>query len=177
MPVEQTTFKTATFGGFAKEDVVAYIEKTANEHKAAQEQLRRANIELSAQLQQAQKALTEAQSRLLLAEKERDVLRPDAQAYQHFIKRLGSIECQARERAATLEQEAYVRLSLALEALQAQYNTLSATMETSTQFALAELRKVEVNLTQLPRSMDQLGSELAGVMQQVESVQNIDPST
>ncbi len=175
--MEQSVFKTVTFGGFSKEDVVAYIEKTANEHNAAQEQLRRANLELAEHLQQAQRALEESQANLALVTKERDAFRPDAIAHQRFAKRIGTIECEARERAATLEHDAYVRLCLALEALQAQYNTLVATMETSTQFALAELRKVEVNLTQLPRSMDQAGVELEALRKESNQALNAEQSS
>ena len=41
--MESNTFKSVTFGGFAKQDVIDYIEKMARESAAAQDGLRREN--------------------------------------------------------------------------------------------------------------------------------------
>ena len=41
--MENNTFKTVTFGGFAKQDVIDYIEKNARDSAAAQEKLQQEN--------------------------------------------------------------------------------------------------------------------------------------
>ena len=47
---------------------------------------------------------------------ERDALRPDAGSYARFRERLGAIECEARNRADDLEEEAAAQTRRALEA-------------------------------------------------------------
>ena len=44
--MENNTFKSVAFGGFAKQDVIDYIERTARESAAAQEKLQQENNEL-----------------------------------------------------------------------------------------------------------------------------------
>ena len=91
---------------------------------------------------------------------ERDALKPDAEAYARFRERLGAIECEARQRAAGLEDEAGIRLRRLTDQFQTQYRALMSTFETTAAHVNSELRKIEVNLTQLPRAMDQSGAEL-----------------
>lgn len=94
----------------------------------------------------------------LEAEVER--LRPDAANYAQFRDRLGAIECEARERADALERATSGQLQKTVEAFRSQYSTLMSTFESTASYVTAELRKVEVNLTQLPRAMDRSGAEL-----------------
>lgn len=89
-----------------------------------------------------------------------EALRPDAQAYAQFRERIGSIECEARERAASLEASTAAQLRRTVDLFRAQYQTLMSTFETTASHVTGELRKVEVNLSQLPRAMDQAGTEL-----------------
>ena len=91
---------------------------------------------------------------------EADALRPDAQAYARFRERIGAIECEARERAAALEASTAQRLQQTVDQFRAQYQTLMSVFETTSAHVTGELRKVEVNLSQLPRAMDQPGAEL-----------------
>ncbi len=83
-----------------------------------------------------------------------NALRPDAQAYAQFRERIGAIECEARERAAELETATAKQLKQTVDLFRAQYQTLMSTFETTANHVNSELRKVEVNLTQLPRAMD-----------------------
>ena len=109
-------------------------------------------------------------------------LRADAEAYARFRDQLGAIECEARRRAVDLEEESRKRTEAAEEAsrrrtaaleeetgtrlrrladqFQAQYRTLMEGFETTAAHVNSELRKIEVNLTQLPRAMDQSDTEL-----------------
>lgn len=103
------------------------------------------------------KPLEEEVSRL---KQEVDTLRPDAEAYAQFRERIGAIECEARKRAADLEASTVAQLQQTVDLFRAQYQVLMSTFETTASHVNGELRKVEVNLTQLPRAMDQSGTEL-----------------
>ena len=87
-------------------------------------------------------------------------LRPDAEAYAQFRERIGAIECEARKRAADLEAASQAQMRRTVETFRAQYQALMHTFNSTAAHVTGELRKVEVNLTQLPRAMDQAGVEL-----------------
>ena len=87
-------------------------------------------------------------------------MRPDAEAYAQFRERIGAIECEARKRAADLERDAAQKMRQTMEEFRKQYQVLMSTFAAASAHATSELRKVEVNLSQLPRVMDQTGAEL-----------------
>ncbi len=190
-PMENNIFKSVAFGGFDKQDVISYIERTAKEASEAQEKLRRENeslrqevrslsgqvSELQAQVEALQAESAELREKLAretagrgrLEELEPEAarlraevesLRGDAEAYARFREQIGAIECEARQRAAELEDEAGDRLRRLADQFQTQYRTLMGTFESTAAHVNSELRKIEVNLTQLPRAMDQSGAEL-----------------
>ena len=185
--MENYPIKSVTFGGFDKQDVIRYIEQAAQQAAAAQqtlqtenEDLRKQAADLSAELSalraqisslsaerdQLQETLSqESASRQQLEtlkplEDEVARLRPDAEAYAQFRERIGAIECEARKRAADLEQATVSQLQKTVDLFREQYQTLMSTFESTASHVNGELRKVEVNLTQLPRAMDQAGTEL-----------------
>ena len=189
--MENNVFKSVAFGGFDKQDVVSYIERTAREASEAQEKLQQENDGLRRESQalgeeaaalrsklEAQEAenarLREALARETALRQELEALRPeterlreqvesmreDAESYARFRGQIGAIECEARQRAAGLEDEAGARMRHLAEAFQSQYRTLMSTFETTAAHVNSELRKIEVNLTQLPRAMDRPGAEL-----------------
>ena len=189
--MENNTFKSVTFGGFAKQDVIDYIEKTSKAAAEQQEHLQQENDslreqaenlsarldglllqmdvlkkerdQLAEQLEQetaARKELEPAKPEVqrLAAEVER--LRPDAEAYAQFRERIGAIECEARKRAADLESATVTRLEEMVAQFREKYQELTVMFDSTATHVTGELRKVEVNLTQLPRAMDQAGVEL-----------------
>ncbi len=87
-------------------------------------------------------------------------LRPDAQAYEHLRERVGNIECDARKRAAEIEERTVEQMSRTLERFRTQYTSLMATFTSTANYVNGELRKVEVNLSQLPRAMDPSSGEM-----------------
>ena len=91
---------------------------------------------------------------------ERDALKPDAQAYARFRERLGAIECEARNRADDLEEEAAAQTRRTLEEFRSRYQRLMSEFESAAGHVNGELRKIEVTLSQLPRALDQTGTEL-----------------
>lgn len=91
---------------------------------------------------------------------EADSLRKDAEAYVEFRNRIGNIECEAQQRAAKLEADTQAQLRRMADSFRAQYEALTGTFDAAAAHVTAELRKVEVNLTQLSRSLDGVGREL-----------------
>lgn len=186
--------KSVAFGGFDKQDVVRYIQQTAQQTAAEQEALRKEADalrekeaalaeELAAlkaqfeemttrcdQLQEALAQETAARQELeslkalegqnAALRSEMDALRPDAQAYAQFRERIGAIECEARKRADDLEAATHAQLQQTVALFRSQYQTLMNTFEAAATHVNGELRKVEVNLSQLPRAMDKTGAEL-----------------
>ena len=145
-------FKSVAFGGFDKQDVIGYIERTAREAAEAQEKLQQENDGLRQEtqalggqvsaLQAKLEALEAENARLqeslaresarreeleaMRAEAERlraqaEALRGDAEAYARFREQIGAIECEARQRAAGLEDEAGIRLRRLTDQFQTQY--------------------------------------------------------
>lgn len=98
---------------------------------------------------------------------ELDKLRPQAKAYQEFKLRIGDIECEAHRRADDLEAATTARLNQLLSACRAQYEDLVSTFDVTSNHVTGELRKVEVNLSQLPRAMDQVGANIAELEKQL----------
>ena len=165
--MENYAFKSVAFGGFDKQDVIHYIEQTAKEAAAVQERLQKENEDLQTEADSLRTQVRELQTRLETetalreqAHAELERLRPEAEAYAQFRDRVGDIECDAHKRAAELEASTTARLRRTVELFRAQYVTLMSSFESTASHVTAELRKVEVNLSQLPRAMDQAGTEL-----------------
>lgn len=157
------------------------LRKQAEEREAELEALRSQVEELTAQRDRLQEQLEEeAAARadlepLRALEKdvaritaERDALRPDAESYARFRERLGSIECEARNRADDLEEEAAVQTRRTVEAFRSRYQQLMSDFESVAGHVNGELRKIEVTLSQLPRALDQTGAELNELASRLE---------
>ena len=91
---------------------------------------------------------------------EADGLRKDAEAYVEFRNRIGNIECEAQQRAAKREADTQARLRRMAESFRVQYEALTGTFDAASAHVTSELRKVEVNLSQLPRALDPVDREL-----------------
>ena len=192
--MDNYSFKSVAFGGFDKQDVVRYLEQTAEKAAAVQRELEAENETLRKQAEAGAEELEllRAQMEELTAERvglrkklesetaaredleplralkqdvarltaERDALRPDAESYARFRERLGAIECEARNRADDLEEEAAAQTRRALEDFRSRYQRLMSDFEAVSGHVNGELRKIEVTLSQLPRALDQTGAEL-----------------
>ena len=196
--MENNTFKSVAFGGFDKQDVINYIEKTAKAAAAEQEKLQQENERVKLENETLQKELAELKVQLntiqgqwasvgaqkekltvelaqetalrqeletLKPEAERlaeevEHLRPDAAAYAQFREKIGAIEFEARKRAADLEEATQLKLQKIVDEFQQQYAQLMSTFNSTAAYVNGELRKVEVNLTQLPRALDKNSVEL-----------------
>ena len=141
------------------------------EKEALEAQKETLEAELIAQAAQIQEMapLQGLDGKVTQLEEELDRLRPDAANYAQFRDRLGAIECEARERADALERATNEQLKKTVEAFRSQYTTLMSTFESTASYVTAELRKVEVNLAQLPRAMDRPGVELEELAKRLDS--------
>lgn len=180
MDMERSAIRSVAFGGFDKEDVARYIEQLSQETEKLREErdalqekadcLEKEADELKTQVQDLSKAKEELSAevaRLAPLEKENaqlneevETLRPDAEAHVMLRGQVGAIECEARQRAAELEEHTAGQMHKALDLFRQQYQILMSTFETASSHMTGELRKMEVALTQLPRTMDQTGVEL-----------------
>ena len=178
--MEQSAIRSVAFGGFDKEDVARYIEQLSQETEKLREErdalqekadcLEKEADELKTQVQDLSKAKEELSAevaRLAPLEKENaqlneevETLRPDAEAHVMLRGQVGAIECEARQRAAELEEHTAGQMHKALDLFRQQYQILMSTFETASSHMTGELRKMEVALAQLPRTMDQTGVEL-----------------
>ena len=199
------TFKSVTFGGFDKQDVIRYIENSAKEHKdeltrlqnetnalrqdnnalnaqnaelaAKCEQLEARVKALEASSQEQQRAYTQLQQTSAAQAAELEPLRStaadlealkaeahsfrsEAESYRQFRNRIGDIECDARKRAAALEEETLSSMLNMVAEFNTKYKELSTAFDVTSSYVSSELRKIDVILTQLPRALDQLGNEL-----------------
>ena len=208
--MENNTIKSVMFGGFDKQDVIQYIEKTAKESAETLHTLQEENQELREQVETLTRQNEELQARVnhlsedqkqleqdlaqekgtheeleplkpevdrLTAEVERltaeaEALRPDAEAYARFRERMGAIECESRKRAADLEDATANQMLKTLNQFRGEYQELMHVFETAAAYVNGELRKVEVNLTQLPRAMDKTGAELNELAAMLEKIQS-----
>ena len=202
--MDNYSIKSVTFGGFDKQDVIRYIEETAQAAASAQKELQTQNDALVAEntslrsrvdkmaieiqtLQNRLQALSSENEKLHAAvsnemaarleletlkplQEEVDRLRPDAEAYAQFREKIGAIECDARKRASDLELATIQQLQSSVDLFREQYQILMSSFETTAAHVNNELRKVEVNLSQLPRTMDQPGSELNELMTRLENL-------
>lgn len=181
------------------EETVKAAAATEKELQEKLEQIRIENQELLSRLNSAEKELASLQTRfqdlnleysrvkedaareaaarlelepLKPLQEEVNRLRPDAEAYAQFREKIGAIECEARKRAADLESATIQKLQQNVDLFREQYQVLMSSFESTAAHVTSELRKVEVNLTQLPRTMDQPGSELNELMNRLENMKN-----
>lgn len=167
--VEQLTQEHSAALAALQEENAALKEKNTHleaENRSLRTQADAQAASLSQLSAQAEKLLEEVAALRDYPEKyealrtEADGLRRDAEAYVEFRNRIGNIECEAQQRAAKLEADTQAQLRRMAESFRAQYEALTGTFDAAAAHVTAELRKVEVNLTQLPRSLDGVGREL-----------------
>ena len=115
------SFKTCMFGGFDRQDVVTFIEKTAEEHRTALETLQTENDTLRRERDDAVaendtlRLLAEEDARLRednarLEQQENDALRGPAGEYQSLKEHVADIEISAHRRTEEFRARAMERL-------------------------------------------------------------------
>ena len=167
--VEQLTQEHSAALSALQEENAALKEKSSHLEAENRRLRTQADIQaasLSQLITQAEKLLEEVAALRDYPEKyealrtEADGLRKDAEAYVEFRNRIGNIECEAQQRAAKLEADTQARLRRMAESFRVQYEALTGTFDAASAHVTSELRKVEVNLSQLPRALDPVDREL-----------------
>ena len=166
--MENYSFKSVAFGGFDKQDVVRYLEQASEKAAAVQRELEEENGNLRKQAEETAEELERLRAQVEELTAERDALKPDAESYARFRERLGAIECEARNRADDLEEEAAVQTRRTVEEFRSRYQQLMSAFESTAGHVNSELRKIEVTLSQLPRALDQTGAELNELASRLE---------
>lgn len=130
----ETSFKTCMFGGFDREDVISFIQKTAEENQTRLDALTAENEKLLAEKQTAEQQNRELTDRLAELEKrlddesalryrvrelsekleavqrENDTLREPAAQYQSLKEHIADIEISAHRRTEEFRARAMERL-------------------------------------------------------------------
>ena len=135
---------------------LAQLQEQQQAHAATMEQLRTQMTAISSEAENLRETAAGAQDMASLLED----LRPDAESYRQVRYRVGTIECEAQKRAAALEASTMASLRDLLAEFRTKYQHLTSTFEVTAGHVNSELRKIEVTLTQLPRTMDRPGTEL-----------------
>ena len=126
----ETSFKTCMFGGFDREDVISFIQKTAEENQtrldaltAENEKLlaEQQNRELSDRLAELEKRLDnesalryrvrELSEKLEAVQRENDALREPAAQYQSLKEHIADIEISAHRRTEEFRGKAIAELT------------------------------------------------------------------
>lgn len=167
--IEQLTQEHSAALSALQEENAALKEKSSHLEAAncalrTQADMQAASLsQLSAQAEKLQEevaALRDYPEKYEALRTEADGLRKDAEAYVEFRNRIGNIECEAQQRAAKLEADTQARLRRMADSFRAQYEALAGTFDAASAHVSSELRKVEVNLSQLPRALDPVDREL-----------------
>ncbi len=111
------SFKTCMFGGFDRQDVVKFIEKTAEEHRAALEALQTENKALrsekdaaAAENEALEQRVRELEQRVSTLQTENDALRGPAAEYASLKEHIADIEISAHRRTEEFRAKAMEQL-------------------------------------------------------------------
>ena len=161
------SFKTCMFGGFDRQDVVAFIEKTAEEHRVETETLRAENDQLrrdrddavaenealrclteeDARLQEdnnrLQRRVEELQGKLAEVQAENDALRGPAGEYQSLKEHIADIEISAHRRTEEFRAKAMERLAQCIAQQRAWCGQRRSTYAHTNAALLDQLRQAE----------------------------------
>lgn len=102
--MENNTFKSVTFGGFDKQDVIAYIERTAREAAAVQEKLQQENDGLKAETEALRGQVDGLQAQLEVLRTEHERLSAALESQTSRARELEPIKPEAERLAAEVER-------------------------------------------------------------------------
>lgn len=183
---ETLKLRTTAFGGFARQDVVDYIEQSAREHaaqlnalraelKAAQEKLsvlRGEQLRADAMSQRCDalsrrvEELEPLEEEVVSLRAQVEELKPQAEAYVTLKATLADIELDARTRAAQLvsaaEEEAEAKRRQAqalLDQVMAEYTRVGTSANSAITDVICKLTDLRASLAGLTALQDEMGEE------------------
>ena len=163
----ETSFKTCMFGGFDREDVISFIQKTAEENQtrldaltaenekllAEQQATEQQNRELSDRLAELEKRLDnesalryrvrELSEKLEAVQRENDALREPAAQYQSLKEHIADIEISAHRRTEEFRGKAIAELMELVDGQRRWCTQQEAAYRQMNEGILAELRKAQ----------------------------------
>ena len=107
----ETSFKTCMFGGFDREDVISFIQKTAEENQTRLDALTAENEKLLAEQQATEQQNRELSEKLEAVQRENDALREPAAQYQSLKEHIADIEISAHRRTEEFRGKAIAELT------------------------------------------------------------------
>lgn len=185
--MENNTFKGTLFGGFNREDVIAYITKTsaqANERIMALEadidKFCRQEQEMRTQLDGVlgeKEALEREITALRIAAEERDTLaaeaealraevdalRPQAEEYAKVKSHIAGIELEARQRCDELERVTRERLAALIDECRGKCGAVLSTLGNTCTSVSGEMKRLDAAVSALPENFEQLRASLDGL--------------
>lgn len=172
--MENYSFKTAAFGGFDKQDVVRYLEQTAEKNAALQQELeqendrlRRQNEDLAAQVEALQKQLEE-----LAAQRDQLQSRADKEsAAQESLQRMERDVARLTAETGALrpDAEAYARFRMRLGDIECEARNRAQDLEEAA--AIRTRRTAETFQSQYRTLMDTFTAAAGHVTQELQALQ------
>ena len=194
-------FRSAAFGGFNRQDVMDYLERSVKEHTQALEQANAQLTEARSEAEQLRQRLAQVQDETRQAKEEAertvaeqvndlrtqneqlrrqaDEAQAGAAAYAAIKERTASIELEAHRRAQSIVDEAQAQaeqvrreLGLWLERVERDYYDLRAQVGTTVTQAASELERVRQGLDNISLCMNNQHSALERLMQTAKNNPN-----
>lgn len=191
-------FRGAAFGGFNRQDVMDYLERSVKEHNQALEQVNAQLTEARGEVEQLREQLAQAreEARQVKEELERtvadqmdelraqneqlrrktDEAQADAAAYAAIKERTAGIELEAHRRAQAIVDEAQKQADVVrgelgqwLERVERDYYDLRAQVGNTVTHATSELERVRQGLDNISLCMTNQHSALERMMQTAKS--------
>lgn len=149
------TFRSAVMGGFNRQDVMNYIERTASEHRQEMEKLVQANGEAREELEQLREERESLRSQLeesqRLAESRLEDLQSMAEGYE-------SLKRDSRRAKELAEELSLVREQL--ESTRAHADTLESSLKTEVEELQREKAEMEQVMAQAKERLEEQGNRI-----------------
>ena len=187
-------FRSTAFGGFNRQDVMDYLERSVKEHNQALEKVNAQLTEARSEADQLREQLAQVREEVRQAKEElerttanqmnelrtqneqlrrqADAAQADAAAYAAIKERTAGIELEAHRRAQAIVDEAQVQVDQVrrelgqwLERVERDYYDLRAQVGTTVTQASSELERVRQGLDNITLCMNNQHSALERLMQ------------
>ena len=192
-------FRTAAFGGFQKQDVMDYLERSAREHaqklaglqkELAEEKVAEAEAEERMTALEERIATLEAENKRLTAavsdrdelqaltaslQAEIDRLTPAAAAYETVKDRTASIELEAHGRAQAIEQEGRARVQRYQEQVKEWFLKTRESYDRLRAEVTAAISRAAQDLEKVADGLEDQESAFASIQAQIEALDSAKP--
>ena len=162
-----TNFKTCVFGGFDREDVINYIEKSAKESQERIEALESENTKLKEYNERIELALRTLHTQAKQYKQDgvdQEILQQQL-AYAHLKEHIADIEINAHRRTEEFRTEAFAKLHQCIDAQRAWCQTQRSRYANMNETLLQDMRRAEDILA---------NNDLSGFDEILETLQDLE---